>query len=168
MKINEYGNIAGMNPNTAGVGSTQEQKHDEQISFAEQISLVLQKVLQEATSKQAVREIEELSNKNSVIGNINHKVAMTTVNGPDTALPHRQAVLALEDLLNMLEEYEAALADPTASLKDLHPLVQDMQQKAQRLQDSLPQMEHSLTPLANQIISQAQVESIKFQRGDYI
>lgn len=176
MKVNEYSSLTGVNSNTAGVGSAQEQKNDNQISFADQINLILQTALKQAAaqeettgklSKAADLADEFLTNNNLIYG-VSNKVAMTAADGSDALLPPRQSLSALEDLLGVLEKYETALADPSVSLKNLHPLVLDMQQKAQRLQEALPRIESSLTPLANQIISQAQVESIKFQRGDYI
>lgn len=182
MKIDDYNSIlsvsgAGASPSAQSGKSAS----DDQVSFADQLSQVLAKALVEATSTQSkidgkektpeelLEDLnKELLNKDGLITSINNKVAMSEIDGPGAALPPKESVSALEDLLAMLEEYEAALADPRTSLKDMGPLVASMQEKAQQLEGSLERMDSGLAALANQIIGQAQIEGIKFQRGDYV
>ena len=142
-------------------------------SFAEQLSGVLQQALIEVTSKDKTEDAkpddlqdELLKNQNGIVA-INNKVAMNQVEKASVP-PAQQSVNALDDLLATLEEYEARLADPKTSLKELSPLVNNMQTKASALEADLPLMDSSISPLANQIIGQAQIEAIKFNRGDYI
>ncbi len=177
MKIDDY-SIWGVAGNTS-TSAAQENKNtsENQISFADQLSMVLKQALIEATStdksKEEIREKqgneleEELAGNNGIFIN-NQVAANAALAGTGAPLAQQQSVSALDDLLNIMEEFEAALADSSKSLKDISPLVDDMQAQAQRLQNSLANVDRSLLPLANQIISQAQIESIKFQRGDYI
>lgn len=158
-----------------GNESKQQQSGEDQVSFADQLAQVIQKALVEVTSRDKLddekpEDLQEelLKNDKGMVAAINNRVAMNSVDAPGAALPARESVNALEDLLGILEEYEARLADPSTSLKQLGSLVSNMQQKAQALESSLAYMDSSITPLADQIIGQAQVEAIKFQRGDYI
>jgi hypothetical protein len=86
----------------------------------------------------------------------------------DQLLQAQQTVVAMEDLLATLEKFESALADPSVTLKQMEPLVTSMQQKAQDLHDIDNQIDPGLSNLADQIATYAQIEAIKFQRGDYI
>lgn len=72
-------------------------------------------------------------------------------------------------LLDSLDAYARALGDPGRTLKDVAPLAEDLARRADDLSGRLPASgEDELVDLAWQAVSQAQAESIKFQRGDYV
>lgn len=72
--------------------------------------------------------------------------------------------------LGVLDSYSQALADPQQSLKQISPLVKDLENEArnmERLSQSLPPG-HGLKPVAESLAVLATVESMKFNRGDYV
>jgi hypothetical protein len=81
-----------------------------------------------------------------------------------------QGVSAAEKALDLLGQYQQALADPAQSLKQINPLVESLSQKVDLLQ-KLTQQFAAGDPLQN-IIREVGVvsaaEIAKFNRGDYI
>ena len=81
-----------------------------------------------------------------------------------------QGVSAAEKTLDLLGQYQQALADPAQSLKQINPLVESLSQKVEFLQ-KLTQQFTDGDPLSKIIrdvgvVSAAEIE--KFNRGDYI
>lgn len=76
----------------------------------------------------------------------------------------------INSLLNTLENYSHSLADPATTLKQISPLVDDLERQATEINQKLSQGQigEGLNELAQQAVAQAQSESIKFNRGDYI
>lgn len=76
----------------------------------------------------------------------------------------------IDGLLSCLDEYGQSLADPNATLKQIGPLVDQLEQEASRITDQMNQgqIKGDLAELAEQAVAQAQVETIKFRRGDYV
>jgi len=75
-----------------------------------------------------------------------------------------------EQFLDLLEQYQTKLMDPQASLRDIHPLIERMEKEKDvlaPLMDSLPQGDELKDILNNALVS-ATVETIKFNRGDYV
>jgi hypothetical protein len=75
-----------------------------------------------------------------------------------------------EQFLDLLEQYQTKLMDPQARLKDLHPLIKKLENEKDApalLMDSLPQGDE-LKDILNNALVAATVETIKFNRGDYV
>lgn len=76
-----------------------------------------------------------------------------------------------DSLLGLLESYANGLETPGATLKDLAPLVDRIRDGAQQLMDSAERStsaESGLKDIASQAAMAANIEYIKFQRGDYV
>ncbi len=76
----------------------------------------------------------------------------------------------VERLLNVLENYQTKLADPTVSLRDLYPLVARMEDETGNLLpllDSLPGGDE-LRNILNKALIRSTVEVTRFKRGDYL
>ncbi|MFZ5587822.1 MAG: hypothetical protein ACOZHQ_18040 [Thermodesulfobacteriota bacterium] len=75
----------------------------------------------------------------------------------------------LNGLLDSLESYAQALGNPGVSLKQLEPLAADLERRAEALEAGLAAGEaDGLSGLAQEALTQARVEAIKFRRGDYV
>ena len=74
----------------------------------------------------------------------------------------------VENLLNILDEYQQKLKDPHFSLKEIEPLVKQMEKEnlAPEL-DSLVE-DDGLKDILNQALVTSSLETIKFNRGDYV
>jgi hypothetical protein len=81
-----------------------------------------------------------------------------------------QGVSVTEKTLDLLGQYQQALADPAQSLKQINPLVESLSVKVEQLQ-KLTQQFSAVDPL-QKIIQEVGVvsaaEVAKFNRGDYI
>ena len=85
----------------------------------------------------------------------------------DTSLPPLWS--EIKGLLDSLEEYSQKLGNIEFTLKDLEPLVQDLEGKLERIRQEVNSAsEDPLQDIAQQVLTQAQVEVIKFRRGDYV
>lgn len=90
----------------------------------------------------------------------------TAVSPPDPDSPFA----ALEAGLRRLEAFARRLADPGITLRDLEPLAQELLQDSHRLNTwarSVPPAS-PLRALTEETAALAYVESLKFQRGDYL
>jgi hypothetical protein len=76
----------------------------------------------------------------------------------------------IEAILNLLDNYSQALANPQNSLKDLAPLADDLGLMAQELGQTSQSLNASdpLKALSQDTAQVAMVEALKFKRGDYI
>ncbi|MDR1085690.1 MAG: hypothetical protein LBP22_12780 [Deltaproteobacteria bacterium] len=76
----------------------------------------------------------------------------------------------IEKLLDLLDNYSQALADPANTLKDLSPLADDLGLMAQELGQTSARLgeDDPLKSLSNDTASLAAVEAMKFKRGDYL
>ncbi len=121
-------------------------------------------MLKEAIDNEPSKTVEG-SKKSQMISN----VAQVQLN---TFLPvqNNPIVGRTEQFLDLLEQYQAKLMDPQASLKDVHPLIEKLESEKDALapfMDSLPQGDELKDILNNALVS-ATVETIKFNRGDYV
>jgi len=76
-----------------------------------------------------------------------------------------------ERVLDLLDDFAQALADPQKTLRDLGPLVQKMEGEVKRLEaapDSEGDSDQSLSRLINDVSLLASVALMKFHRGDYL
>ncbi len=73
-------------------------------------------------------------------------------------------------LLDAMERYGQALGDPNRTLKEVEPLAAELEAQAQALASALQagEVDPSLEELAQQALARAQVEALKFRRGDYL
>jgi len=76
----------------------------------------------------------------------------------------------VENLLNMLDEYQLKLKDPHFSLKEIDPLVKQMEKEKEYLAPVLDSLveDDGLKDILNQALVTSSLETIKFNRGDYI
>ncbi|MCB2185172.1 MAG: hypothetical protein KQJ78_02060 [Deltaproteobacteria bacterium] len=75
----------------------------------------------------------------------------------------------LDGLVNSLEVYSTALGDSRHTLKQVEPLVKDLASRSQAMEEELNAApDDELSGLGWQAVTQAKVEIIKFQRGDYV
>jgi len=76
----------------------------------------------------------------------------------------------VENLLNMLDEYQQKLKDPHFSLKEIDPLVKQMEKEEKNLAPILDSLveDDGLKDILNQALVTSSLETIKFNRGDYI
>jgi len=76
----------------------------------------------------------------------------------------------VENLLNMLDEYQQKLKDPHFSLKEIDPLVKQMEKEKENLAPVLDSLveDDGLKDILNQALVTSSLETIKFNRGDYI
>jgi hypothetical protein len=72
------------------------------------------------------------------------------------------------DMLNLLESYGEALRDSKRSLKSIEPMVGQIRDQIQALKVRAQGQDEGLLKLVDQIAVTATVETLKFQRGDYI
>jgi len=76
----------------------------------------------------------------------------------------------VENLLNVLDEYQEKLNDPHFSLKEIDPLVKQMEKEKENLAPVLDSLveDDGLKDILNQALVTSSLEAIKFNRGDYI
>lgn len=87
-----------------------------------------------------------------------------------SAAEHSQTVKDINELLNVVESYQAKMTDPKVSLKAIYPLVQQMEKKTTELvpaSEALPDGD-KLKEILNRVLVASTVEIIKFNRGDYV
>jgi len=91
--------------------------------------------------------------------------------GPEAASSLRDgAPEALAPALARLEAFAQALADPGMSLRELAPLARELLQDSRRLSALSRALDPAspLRALTEETAALAYVESLKFQRGDYL
>jgi len=81
-----------------------------------------------------------------------------------------QGVMQAERTLDALERFEQALGNSGRSLKQIAPLVRDLEDEVGRLNQVLAKLDSGdeLHPILSQVAATALVQSLKFNRGDYI
>jgi hypothetical protein len=75
-----------------------------------------------------------------------------------------------DKLLGLLEDYREKIANPVYSLKEVYPIIKSIEEENQRLiplVDSLPDGE-SMKDFLHRLLVTSTVETIKYNRGDYI
>lgn len=81
-----------------------------------------------------------------------------------------QNIERVEKFLDILENYQKKLEDPSVNLKEMYPLVTEMQSETENmlpLLNSLPD-EDGMKDILNRALVTSTVEAIKFNKGDYI
>jgi hypothetical protein len=76
-----------------------------------------------------------------------------------------------ESLLEMLENYSQDMDDPKKSLKDIEPLIDTIQKEASKLAAEANQKvpeDTALKKIVDEFAVTANVEYMKFYRGDYV
>ena len=81
-----------------------------------------------------------------------------------------QGVSAAEKTLDLLGQYQQALADPAQSLKQINPLVESLSQKVEHLQKLTQQFADGdpLHKIIREVGVVSAAEIAKFNRGDYV
>ena len=81
----------------------------------------------------------------------------------------KQILVRMDGFLALLEAYEKQMGDPLVSLKETAAIVSRMEQQSQelyRVWEALPEGEEK--DLLNRMLVTSTVETIKFNRGDYL
>ena len=76
----------------------------------------------------------------------------------------------VEKFMDVLEDYQRKMEDPKVTLKEIYPLVTRMESEKESLLpllDSIPQ-EDGMRDILNRALVTSTVETIKFNRGDYL
>jgi len=138
--------------------------------------LDFQKLLQEAQSNQNMDEAGSTP-KTSVGGTelLDHSViSIPSINfAPEllesSALRSRGASAA-EKTLDLLDQYQKAMADPKVSLKEINPLVQSLSEEIKGLTQWAEKLPSSdpLQKITAEVGILSSVEVEKFNRGDYV
>ena len=89
------------------------------------------------------------------------------------ALPAAGSVTPVEDvgrLLELLDKYQARLADQQVSLRDLKPLVDAIESQAKTIKPTAEKLDQGdrLRGIIDEALVAANLEVIKFNRGDYL
>lgn len=81
-----------------------------------------------------------------------------------------EGLMRAEKALDILERYEQALGDQGKSLKDVAKLVRDLDGEVQALTRAMDKLspQDKLYGLLQEVAVASTVESIKFNRGDYL
>jgi hypothetical protein len=76
----------------------------------------------------------------------------------------------LDNLLNLLDNYQKQLADPQVSLRRIEPLMNTIEKEKEQLSSVLDSLasEDGLKDIVNRTLITASLEVIKYNRGDYI
>ena len=89
---------------------------------------------------------------------------------PAVPLPALPVMPRVEGFLNLLDNYQRQLADPRVSLKGLDPAVQAMEHGRDTLTPLLAALPEGdrLKDVLNRALVTAELEIIRFRRGDYL
>mgnify|MGYP006292729117 CR=1 FL=1 len=71
-------------------------------------------------------------------------------------------------VLDLLDTYANALGDPKRTLKSIEPILQQLQEEVNRLPSGASPKNEGLGKVLNDIAVTANIEAIKFHRGDYV
>ncbi|MEN6375059.1 MAG: hypothetical protein ABFD75_09805 [Smithella sp.] len=89
-----------------------------------------------------------------------------TANQPDK----KQILSRMDGFLTLLENYQKQMEDPRISLKETSTIVSQLEQQTQELLpllEALPERD-GIKDLLNRLLVTSTVETIKFNRGDYL
>ncbi|MCP4748743.1 MAG: hypothetical protein GY874_21795 [Desulfobacteraceae bacterium] len=75
----------------------------------------------------------------------------------------------LEQMLNLLEDYQHRLSDTNANLRSIEPAVQKVKHKSQELQALMSKMpeQDPLKAIIDEVLMVASKETIRFELGEY-
>ncbi len=81
-----------------------------------------------------------------------------------------QSIQRIEGFLDLLEAYQNKLGDVDSTLKDFSPLVSSMASETEKIMPLLDSLADGdeLKDILNRAVVTATVETIKFNRGDYL
>lgn len=83
----------------------------------------------------------------------------------------RNVMAQSEKILNLLDSYSGALADPTKSLKDIRPLVDSIEREVGSIESVNKNQivdDKTLDKIVKDVAVTAKVAMYKFHRGDFI
>jgi len=89
---------------------------------------------------------------------------------PISDIDRTQNIERVEKFLDVLENYQKKLEDPSVNLKEMYPFVTHMGSEAENMSallNSLPD-EDGIKDILNRALVTSTVEVIKFNKGDYI
>ncbi len=76
----------------------------------------------------------------------------------------------IENLLNILDEYQEKLKDPNFSLREIEPVIKQMEKEKENIVPVLDSIaeDDGLKNVLNHVLVTSSLETIKFNRGDYV
>jgi len=90
---------------------------------------------------------------------------------PQAPPPKGTYVDRAKQVIDLMDQYSKALADPKKSLKDIHPVLNEFAENANTLHSDYTKAAKAPTELSKileDLRRAAQLETIRFQRGDYV
>jgi hypothetical protein len=121
-------------------------------------------ILKETLARSSVKDTDLLKTAASI-------PALSSLNRGAVPDSEKAELLNKADkLLGLLEDYREKIADPVYSLKEVYPILKSIEEENQRLiplVDSLPDGE-SMKDFLHRLLVTSTVETIKYNRGDYI
>ena len=124
-----------------------------------------QKTLEDAMSVKNCKQSESISSGNA-LGEI-QSIAPSIIENPSMAVGKQT-----EKLLDQLDQYIQNLGDPSKTLKEIEPSVKDMKNFADSLMENVSVREGLQDIKLKEIVEQsamiANIEYLKFNRGDYL
>lgn len=87
-----------------------------------------------------------------------------------TTIDKHTIVEGIENVLDLLDDYQRKLADQNVTLKNMHPLISAIEHENQNLKPLLNKLREGdeLKQILNQTLVTTSLEVIKFNKGDYI
>jgi hypothetical protein len=126
---------------------------------------LFQKTLEDAMGVKNCKQSESISSGN-VLGEI-RSIAPPIIENPSISMAKQT-----EKLLDQLDQYIQQLGDPNKTLKEIEPSVRDMKSFADSLMENISVKEgiqdNKLKDIVERSAMMANIEYVKFNRGDYL
>lgn len=126
---------------------------------------LFQKTLEDAMGVKNCKQSESLSSGNA-LGEI-HSIAPSIIENSSISMAKQT-----EKLLDQLDQYIQKLGDPNKTLKEIEPSVRDMKSFADSLMENISVKEgiqdNKLKDIVERSAMMANIEYVKFNRGDYL
>jgi len=121
--------------------------------------------LEDAMGVKNCKQSESISSGN-VLGEI-RSIAPSIIENPSISMAKQT-----EKLLDQLDQYIQQLGDPNKTLKEIEPSVRDMKSFADSLMENISVKEgiqdNKLKDIVERSAMMANIEYVKFNRGDYL
>ncbi len=89
---------------------------------------------------------------------------------PSPSISANPNIERVERLLDTLDKYRQKLNSPHVTLKELHPLIQEIEREKENLIPAINSLsdKDGLKNILNEVLLTSSMETIRFNRGDYI
>ncbi len=126
---------------------------------------LFQKTLEDAMGVKNCKQSESISSGN-ILGEI-HSIAPSIIENPSIVMAKKT-----KKLLDQLDQYIQHLGDPNKTLKEIEPSVRAMKSFADSLMENISVkdgiQDNKLKDIVERSAMMANIEYIKFNRGDYL